>query len=106
MILPGIGKLHHLKSNKVQYALSCAKGGFVINRHNEIRNFTADILNEICTDVKVEPELQPLTGEIFINNSVISSDGARADVSARGFWRKGQVAFCDVRIFNPIAKSY
>ena len=36
-------------------------GGFLIHRHNEICDFTADCLREVCVDVEVEPQLQPLT---------------------------------------------
>ena len=56
-------------------------------------------------DVEVEPHLETLTGEM-ISSSVNSSDEARLDFSARGFWQKGQKAFFDVRVFNPFAKYY
>ena len=29
---------------------------------NEIRNITADLLNEVCHSVGIEPSLQPVTG--------------------------------------------
>ena len=35
-------------SFNIEHALSCSKGGFIINRHNEIRNTTAEFLSEIC----------------------------------------------------------
>jgi len=88
----------------LQHALSCPKGGMVIARHNELRNLTAEILSEICTNVVIEPTLTQLTGETFSYATANTSNEARADVSARGFWIKGQTAFCDVRVFNPIAK--
>ena len=44
----------------VEHALSCAKGGFPTLRHNEIRDLTADLLTEVCNNVCVEPELQPV----------------------------------------------
>ena len=47
----------------VCHALSCGRGGFVIMRHDEIRDITASMLNEICKDVEIEPRLQPITGE-------------------------------------------
>ena len=47
----------------VQHALSCKKGGFVSLRHNHIRNITSILLKEVCKDVRVEPQLQQLTGE-------------------------------------------
>ena len=33
-------------------------------------------------------------------------DDSRCDVAARGFWIRGNKAFLDVRVFNPMAKSY
>ena len=39
-------------------------------------------------------------------SSVNSSDDARLDVSARGFWQREQRAFFDVRVFNPFSKSH
>ena len=90
----------------VEHALSCKKGGFISIRHNEVRDFTAQALTEVCKDVEVEPMLTPLTGETFTLRSVNKEDHARLDVAARGVWIKGSRAFCDVRIFNPLAQSY
>ena len=56
--------------------------------------------------MEVEPELLPLSKETFSNKTANKSDGARLDVSARGFWTKGKKVFVDVRIFNPLSKSY
>ena len=39
------------------------------------------------------------------NKTSNKADGARVDVSARGFWQRGRKTFLDVRVFNPIAKS-
>ena len=89
-----------------QHALTCPKGGFIINRYNELRDLTAEILDEICSDVKIEPLLQPKNGEIFSKRSTIRTDDARADVAARGFWTRGQMAFVDVNVFNPLAKCH
>jgi hypothetical protein len=82
------------------------KGGFVSIRHNSIRNTTATLLKEVCHDVRVEPNLLKLTGEEFCEKTSNLKDEARADVCARGFWTTGQMAFFDVRVFNPIAKRY
>ena len=74
--------------------------------HNYIRNTTANLLTEVCKDVRVEPRLQPLSGEKFSERTSNNSDQARVDISARGFWLTGQVVFFDVRVFNPTAKRY
>lgn len=89
----------------LQHALSCKKGGFVSLRHNLVRNITSSLLNEVCKDVRVEPQLQPLTGETFTPTTATGNE-VRLDVCARGFWQAGQMAFFDVRVFNPNAKRY
>ena len=47
----------------IVHALSCAKGGFISMRHNEIRDLTAELLHEVCYDVETEPKLNPVTGK-------------------------------------------
>ena len=93
-------------SFSVEHALTCKKGGFITIRHNEIRDFTAQLLSEVCNDVAVEPLLTPLTGETFSYKTANKDDHARLDVSARGVWVKGSRAFFDIRVFNPFAQSY
>ncbi|XP_066926215.1 uncharacterized protein [Clytia hemisphaerica] len=88
------------------HALSCKKGGFIIQRHNSIRDTTASLLTQVCKDVKVEPILTTLSGETFETKSTNIQDHARLDIAARGFWIPGQKAFFDVRVFNPIAKKF
>ena len=86
---------HCVCGNKftVSHALSCPKGGFISLRHNELRDFTANLLAECHKDVRIEPELVPLTGERLSHATSITSDEARVDVGARGVWVKGQMAF-------------
>ena len=68
-----------------EHSLSCPRGGFPIIRHNEIRDVTANLLSEVCNDVKIEPGLQALTGEVLSGASAIGDDGARLDISVNGF---------------------
>ena len=88
-------------------ALSCAKGGFVIVRHNEIRDLTASLLEEVCHDVETEPGIQPLSGEQFSSQSTTRDNAARLNVKASGFFWGGrfECTFFDVRIFNPHVRS-
>ena len=69
----------------VDHVMNCSTGGFPALHHNELQNFTASILTEVCTDVRVEPPLQPLTGEHLAFATANVEDGARVDVSAMGF---------------------
>lgn len=90
----------------VHHALICKKGGFITLRHNKIRNLTANLLSKVCKDTRVEPQLQKLSGEVLHERTANRSDEARLDISARGFWTTGQVAFFDVRVFYPNAKRH
>ena len=47
----------------VDNAMICKRGGFVIQRHNELRDLEADLLSIVCSDVEVEPVLQDITEE-------------------------------------------
>ena len=91
----------------VDHALSCTKGGFPSLRHNEIQDFTAQVLTEVCNDVLIEPQLQRLSGESLQGGSVNTSEGARLDIAMNGFWGGHfERSFIDVRVFNPHAPSY
>ena len=61
--------------------------------NNHIRNTTANLLTEVCKDVCVEPQLQPLSGETCSDMTANTSDQARVDISGRGFCLTGQVVF-------------
>ena len=62
------------------------KGGFPSIRHNEIRDPTSNLLTEVCNDVCIEPDLQPITGETLAGATSNVQDGARLDIAANGFW--------------------
>ena len=69
-------------SFSVDHALCCSKGGFPTHRHNEIRDFTASVLTEVCHDVCTEPPLQELAGEPLPYATSNREDGARLDIRA------------------------
>ena len=73
-------------------------------RHNDIRDFEAAMLSKVCADVEIEPPLQPIANEVLPKNCT-TSDEARLDVRARGFWRRGQNAYFDVKVTNAHASS-
>ena len=85
--------------------MSCMKGGFIRKRHDEVRDLFASLLQDVCHALEVKLHLQTLTREI-LNSCNNSSDEARLDVSAQGFWQRRQRAFFYVRVFNPFAKSH
>ena len=89
------------------HALTCPTGGFPSVRHNNLRDFTANLSTEVCPNVCIEQPLQALTGELLSHETSNSEDGARLDVNAQGFWGdRHQRTFFDVRVVHPNAPSY
>ena len=94
------------KHFSVAHALSCGTAGYAIMKHNELRDITACLVQDVCYDVSTEPRLQPLSNE-NLEGSAIREESARVDVAARGFWGDGsQKAHFDIRVFNPCAQTY
>ena len=60
----------------------------------------------MCSDATKEPLLQPLQGEEFNYKTANVEQEARVDISAKGFWNRGQKSFFDLRVFNPLAPCY
>ena len=93
------------KTFTFDHAMVCHMGGFPTIRHNEVRDITASLLTEVCSNVATEPHLQPLSEEAFRLASANTDDGAQLDIRARGFWRSCQDAYFDVRVFHPNTPS-
>ena len=90
----------------VEHAFSCSCGGFPSLIHNDVRDITANLLAEVCHNVAMEPDLQPLSGEQFQHRTANTEDGAQLDVCAQGFWGdKHQGTFFDIRVFNPYSPT-
>ena len=66
-------------------------------RHNNVRDFEANLLKTMHNDVEIEPALQEITNEKIPGNR---NDEARPDIRAWGVWRPGQNAFFDIRLTN------
>ena len=88
----------------VCHALSCKKGGFVAQRHDGVRNLLTSLIGKVCTNVEVEPQLQPLDNERFNLRSAVTSPEARLEFKAGGFWSRGVTAFFDVRVTHVNSK--
>ena len=73
-------------------------------RHNRVRDLEAELMREVCTDVKVEPHLLPLANPNSVNGN--TSENARLDVSGNGVWSPMERSFLDIRIMHPNSPSY
>ena len=78
-------------------------GASPLFRHNQIRDKTASLLTEVCSNVATEPHLQLLSGEGMRPAFTITDHGAGLDIHTRDFWNNRQNAFFDVRVFHPDA---
>jgi len=65
------------------------------------------LLTEICSQVIVEPELQPVDDpDEYSLATSNTQDGAHLDVAMNGFWgSQSDRCFIDVRVYNPYAAS-
>ena len=75
----------------MDHARVCQRGGFIIQRHNELRELEAELLRMVCNDVEVEPVLQELTGET-LNHGDNEAPDAPLDIHAQGFWTRQRSA--------------
>ena len=71
-------------------------------KHNNVRDFEANLLKTLHNDAEIEPALQEITSEKIPGNT---NDEARPDIRARGVWRPGQNAFFDIPLTNVNANS-
>ena len=83
------------------------EGGLPSLHYNEIRDLTATLLTEVCSQVCTEPELQPVHNPDELHLSTSNTQkGAHLDIAMNGLWGSCSVrCFTDVRIFNPLAPS-
>lgn len=90
----------------VDQAIICKLGRFFIQRHNELRDLEDELLNTVCSNVKVELILQQISGKQVRRGGNLSQ-AAKLDIHARGFWEHKRSAFlADVRVCQPNAESY
>ena len=88
------------------HAMVCTFGGYPTIRHNELRDIIGRLASEVCHNVAIEPQLQPLNGEVFKAKTTTTSPAARADIRMTGFWTRQEDAFFDIRVCHVNAPSY
>ena len=74
-------------SFSVDHVLSCPKGELPSLHHNDVRDLIASLLTEACSQVAVEPELQPVSKpEEFSFATSNTQEDARLDIAMNSFW--------------------
>ena len=87
----------------VDHSMVCKKGGFIIQRNNELRDLEADLLSMVCNDVEIEPQLQDVTGEQLSSGSNLAME-ARLDRYSCP-WLPGTTSICIFRSYNSWNQS-
>ena len=85
--------------------MECKTGGFVFQRHDNIKNLLVASLAKVCKNVESEPRMIPLDNEKFRLKTTKRSEEARPDIKAGSFWSKGVNAFFDVRVTHVNSQS-
>ena len=87
----------------VTHVMNCKRArGFIIMRHNNVRDFEANLLKTTLNDVEVKPKLQKIENEQL--NGLTGVD-VRPEIRDDGVWRQGQNAFFDIRSTDANARS-
>ena len=76
----------------MDHAKICKRGGFSIQRHNELRDLVAELLGMVGNGVETEPVLQDVAGE-ELNRGASTAPDARLHIVARGFCERQSSAF-------------
>ena len=88
------------------HALHCTNGGYTHLRHNEIRDVFANLIDDVCHNVQIEPKHQSLDGENFSSNSTTTDDDPRLDIKTNGLWgSRFNSTFFDVKVSTLMRKT-
>ena len=93
------------KKYNVDHVMSCIKGGFIHQRHDEIRDNLSKLASQICDDIEEKPHLLEPTEEVLPKSTNMQKE-ARLDFCARGFWQCGQRAYFDAKGCKNLIKYF
>ena len=80
-------------------ALSCRKGGLVIQRHNEVCDTIGDLASLVRHQVRREPIVREADGEA-------DTPALVADLAVHGVWIPQTEALVDIRVTDTDTQSY
>ena len=111
----------------LSHALSCRKGGLVIQRHNEVRDAISDLASQVWSKVRREPIVRDTDYQsgtsalvadlgvrgVWLPQALVADLGVRgvwlpqalvADLGVRGVWLPQAEALFDVRVIDTDAQ--
>jgi hypothetical protein len=93
----------------LEHAMTCAKGGLVLSRHNDVCAEWGQLCAQALTPTAVSDEPLINSGRDPQAASDAPGNGVgpelRGDIAAHGFWKRGTTAIFDVGITDSDAKS-
>ena len=89
----------------VDHAQICKLSELFHMHHDEVTDFLAACMEELHTDVEVEPMLQPLIGESFSHRTANAELDAQVDIQVRSFRTQSQMFILIQGCFTPMHQA-
>ena len=77
----------------VDHPMVCRHGGFIIKRHNDLRDLEAEMLNIVHHEVEIKLVPQDVTGEMLLNGTNKIPDCC-VNIHVWRFWILREAEFC------------
>ena len=77
--------------------------GYPTARRSKVRDLIAYATRDVFHDVQIEPRLLAFEHEDLGRKTANRSTEAHVDIRTRGFWKRQQDAFFDIRVTHPKA---
>ncbi len=92
----------------MEHGLSCKKGGFVGQRHDDVCKELAHLCSMALSPSRISSEPEIFYGRELNaaqrNANEVLGNGAQGDVGAHGFWKQGRTMIFDVQVCDTDAK--
>jgi hypothetical protein len=93
----------------VEHRLSCKKGGFVGQRHDDVCKELANLCSMALTPARISSEPEIFYGRglnaVQRNANKVLGDEARGDVGVHGFWKQGRTTIFDIQVCDTDTKK-
>ena len=84
----------------VDHSMICKLQGFITQRHNKLRDLETEFLSMVCSDVKIEPVLQDISGK-HLNRGSKKSSGCEVIYARAWFLRTTSISILRCEGLSP-----